>query len=81
MTEASGTGLAIAVNASLRGDEFCVGGNDPSMLALNPRFGTLSDEAGPQPAIPGRSIRLRKIVRYDRDGDISSDLFGVEWSV
>ena len=37
-------------------------------LAFGPRLGALSDEAGPQPASPARSIRLRSIARDDRDG-------------
>jgi hypothetical protein len=77
--EARGAGLASVVagmNESLRGDEPCLDRDDPSTLALGPRFGALSDEAGPQPASPARNSRLRGIARHSRDGRMSLDLSG-----
>ena len=56
---ARGAGFAIGVNGSLRGDGLCSDGGGPTMLARGPRFGVLSDEAGPQPDSPAKSIRLR----------------------
>jgi hypothetical protein len=82
-TKARGTGLAAEVNGSLRGDGPCLDRSGPPTLALGPRFGALSDEAGPQPASPARSVRLRSSVRcehsrrrHGRDGCIASDLSG-----
>ena len=49
---------------------------DSVTLARESRLGALSDEAGPQPDSPARSIRLRSSTRYDRDELISSDLLG-----
>jgi len=57
----------------LLGDAFCFAAAGPFTLARGPRFGALSDEAGPQPASPARSTRLRSIARYERDRCISSD--------
>ena len=51
-----------------------LGQDDPSTLALGPRFGALSDEAGPQPASPARNSRLRGIAIHSRDGRMSLDL-------
>ena len=59
LTGARGTGFAVGVNGSLRGDGLCSDGGGPATLARGPRFDALSDEAGPQPDSPARSIRLR----------------------
>lgn len=83
LTEARGTELAARVNGSLRGDGLCSGRGGPPALARGPRFGALSDEAGPQPASPARSIRLMNGARRGysrrrrgRDGCMSSNLSG-----
>jgi hypothetical protein len=68
LTEARDTGLAAGVNASLRDDGLCLGRDDSSTLARDSRLGALSNEAGPHPASPARSIRLRSSARDDRDG-------------
>jgi len=76
LTEARDRGIAAWVNESLRGDGPCLERGGPSTLARDSRLGALSDEAGPQPASPARSIRLRSIVRHDRDRRIFSGLSG-----
>jgi hypothetical protein len=55
LTEARDTGLADGVNTSLGSDGSCLEKDGPFTFAFGPRFDTLSDEAGPQPAIPARS--------------------------
>ena len=87
-SEAGGRGLAVGViaagvNGSLRGNGLCWDWGGPPALARAPRFGALSDEAGPQPASPARSIRLMSgtrcgpsRLRHDRDGPMSSGLSG-----
>jgi len=70
-TEARGIGLAAwvtGVNGLLPGDEPCLDRDGPSRLTRDSRLGTLSDEAGPQPASPARSIRLRSSARRGRRG-------------
>ena len=62
-TEARGTGLAAVVKGSLRGNGLCLDRDSPSGLARGSRLGALSDEAGPQPASPARSSRLRSSTR------------------
>jgi hypothetical protein len=76
LTETRGTGLAAwvtGIKGLLPGDGPCLETDGPLTLAFGPRFGALSDEAGPQPASPARSIRLRKSARHDRDGRMSLD--------
>ena len=80
LTEARRTGLAAwvtGVKGLLPGDGPCLGRGGPLTLECESRLGALSDEAGPQPASPARSIRFRSIARHDCDGDMPLDLSGV----
>jgi len=78
LTEARDEGLDAGGDASLRGDEPCLDKGGSPMLVFCPRFGALSDEAGPQPVHPARSIRLESSARYDCDRGMPSDLFGIK---
>jgi len=76
LTEARDEGLDAGGDASLRGDGPCLDRDGPLTLARGPRFGALSDAAGPQLASPPRTIRLRDIARHSRDERMSPDLSG-----
>ena len=70
MIEARDTELAVlltGVNGSLPGDELIWETDGPPKLKLGPRFGALSEEAGPQPASPARSTKLRSNVERGDD--------------
>ena len=68
LTEVRGKGLAAGVNASLRGGGPGLPRNCPSLFAFGPRFGGLSDVAGPQAAGPARNSTLRRTARRNRGG-------------
>ena len=68
-SEARGVGLAAEVNASLFGDGPCLDMSGPLTLARSSRLDALSDEAGPQPASPTRSSRLRNSPRCGQRAD------------
>jgi len=81
--EARGKGLAAGVIGSLPGDAPCLDRGGPPTLARGSRFGAWSDEAGPQPDSPVRSIGPRSQARrghsrrtHGRDGRVSSALSG-----
>ena len=72
-SETRGAGLAVVVLAaeakgSVRGDWFFWDEGGSPRLARGPRVGALSDEAGPQPASPARSIRLMSSIRGGQTG-------------
>ena len=93
LTEAMGTGLSAwmaGVDELLLDDHGFDDAAGPLALARDSRFGALSDEAGPQPASPARTTRLRSNLRrgssrfgYGCDGGMSSGLSGGEaiWSI
>ena len=67
----------------LPGNGLCLETDGPPTLARDSRLGALSDEAGPQPASPARSIRLTSSPRrghsrhrHGRNGRMSSGLSG-----
>jgi hypothetical protein len=78
------TGLAAwvtGVNGLLPGDGLCLESGGLLTLARDSRLDALSDEAGPQPASPARSIRLRSSTRcglsrrwHGRNGCMASNL-------
>ena len=68
LPKTSGIGLAwlTGVYGLSPDDGLCLDLSGPLMPARDSRSGALSDEAGPQPVSPTKSVRVRTRVRYDQ---------------